>query len=176
MEASLGKRIHEKRKAIGLTQEQLAEKLGVTGQAVSKWESDISCPDITILAPLADILGLSVDELLRGSQAPGSVILAESTGKSLDDMMMKILITVSDTDNVNIKVNIPVPVVRALCSSGMSMAQILSMQGGAGGADLSGIDFDSVMRMLDAGACGTLMDIDINEDDGDSVHIRIVVE
>lgn len=175
MEASLGKRIHEKRKALGMTQEQLAERLSVTGQAVSKWESDISCPDITTLAPLADILGLSVDELLRGQQKPEGVMLAESTGKSINDMMMKILIKVSDEDNVNIKVNIPIPVIRALCSSGLNMKQIISMQG-AKGVDFSGVDFDSVIRMLDAGACGNLMDIDVDGKDGDTVHICIVVE
>ena len=77
---------------------------------------------------------------------------------------------------MSIKVNIPVPVVRALCASGMSIGQMISMQGGTGGANLSGIDFDSVMRMLDAGACGTLMDIDVSENDGDKVNVRIVVE
>ena len=49
MEQTLGKRIEENRKKLGLTQDQLAEKLGVTAQAVSKWENDQSCPDITML-------------------------------------------------------------------------------------------------------------------------------
>ena len=51
MEKTLGKRIMLHRKALGLTQEQLAEKLGVTAQAVSKWENDQSCPDIYICCP-----------------------------------------------------------------------------------------------------------------------------
>ena len=61
---TLGKRIMQQRKRIGLTQEQLAEKLGVTAQAVSKWENDQSCPDISILPKLADIFGITTDALL----------------------------------------------------------------------------------------------------------------
>ena len=61
---TLGKRIAALRKEKGLTQEQLAEKVGVSAQAVSKWENDISCPDITLLPLLADLFDVSVDELL----------------------------------------------------------------------------------------------------------------
>ncbi len=69
MEQSLGKRISENRKRLGLTQDQLAERLGVTAQAVSKWENDQSCPDINTLPRLAEIFGISVDALLgRSSQ------------------------------------------------------------------------------------------------------------
>ena len=68
MEQTLGKRIVENRKKLGLTQDQLAEKLGVTAQAVSKWENDQSCPDITMLPKLAEIFGTSTDALL-GRQA-----------------------------------------------------------------------------------------------------------
>lgn len=64
MESTLGKRIAAYRKKLGLTQDQLAEKLGLTAQAVSKWENDLSCPDISILPKLADIFCVSTDELL----------------------------------------------------------------------------------------------------------------
>ena len=64
MEETLGKRIVANRKRLGLTQDQLAEKLGVTPQAVSKWENDQSCPDITVLPLLADIFEITVDALL----------------------------------------------------------------------------------------------------------------
>lgn len=64
MEQTLGKRIVTNRKRLGLTQDQLAEKLGVTAQAVSKWENDQSCPDISVLPQLAEIFGISTDELL----------------------------------------------------------------------------------------------------------------
>ena len=64
MEQTLGKRIVEHRKRLGLTQDALAEQLGVTAQAVSKWENDQSCPDITMLPKLADIFGITTDDLL----------------------------------------------------------------------------------------------------------------
>lgn len=64
MEQTLGKRIIENRKRLGLTQDKLAEKLGVTAQAVSKWENDQSCPDITTLPKLAEIFGITTDHLL----------------------------------------------------------------------------------------------------------------
>ena len=47
---TMGKRISDLRKRKGMTQEQLAQQVGVTAQAVSKWENDLSCPDISILA------------------------------------------------------------------------------------------------------------------------------
>ena len=64
MDETLGKRIVANRKRLGITQDRLAEQLGVTAQAVSKWENDQSCPDITMLPKLAAIFGSSVDELL----------------------------------------------------------------------------------------------------------------
>jgi transcriptional regulator with XRE-family HTH domain len=69
MEQTLGKRIAKNRKKLNLTQDQLAEKLGVTAQAVSKWENDQSCPDISMLPRLAELFGISIDELM-GHTAP----------------------------------------------------------------------------------------------------------
>ena len=76
MEQTLGKRIVEHRKRIGLTQDQLAEQLGITAQAVSKWENDLSCPDITTLPKLAEIFGITTDELL-GKTPRAKVYAAE---------------------------------------------------------------------------------------------------
>lgn len=66
METTLGTRIADKQRKIGLTQDQLAEKVGVSPQAVSKWENNFSCPDIGLLPSLADLFGISIDELLQG--------------------------------------------------------------------------------------------------------------
>ena len=63
-ETTIGKRIQMLRKQQGMTQEQLAERVGVSPQAVSKWENDNSCPDISILPVLASVLGVTTDMLL----------------------------------------------------------------------------------------------------------------
>lgn len=75
MEETLGKRIAFHRKRLSLTQDALAERLGVTAQAVSKWENDQSCPDITMLPKLADIFHVTTDELL--GMEPKAVHTAE---------------------------------------------------------------------------------------------------
>ena len=68
-ELHMGPRIARYRKELGLTQEALANRLGVTNQAVSKWEGDVCCPDIQLLPELADALGLSLDALF-GRETP----------------------------------------------------------------------------------------------------------
>ena len=62
--SKLAQRIADARREKGLTQTELAEMVGVSAQAVSKWERGISCPDITILDELADAVGISVSHLL----------------------------------------------------------------------------------------------------------------
>ena len=64
MEIRIGRKIKELRKNHRITQEQLAEKIGVSFQAVSKWENDIALPDITLLPVLANYFGVSTDEIL----------------------------------------------------------------------------------------------------------------
>lgn len=64
----MGKFISEQRKEKGLTQKALAEKLNVTDKAVSKWETGRSAPDIALLAPLSEALGVTVIELLQGEK------------------------------------------------------------------------------------------------------------
>ena len=65
MKKTLVTMIAELRKQHGMTQLELAEKMGVTDKAVSKWERDLSCPDINSLPTLAEILGVSVEELMQ---------------------------------------------------------------------------------------------------------------
>ena len=60
---NIGKKIKELRKQRGITQEQLAESIGVSFQAVSKWENNIALPDITLAPVLASYFGVSMDEL-----------------------------------------------------------------------------------------------------------------
>ena len=63
----IGKTIADLRKANNMTQSEVADILGVSYQAVSKWERDESLPDITLLPQIADLYHISIDQLLRGS-------------------------------------------------------------------------------------------------------------
>ena len=72
---SIGMLIAALRRANGLTQKQLADRLGVSDKAVSRWEGDESLPDLTLLPVIADLFHITVDELLRGerrAQADGA--------------------------------------------------------------------------------------------------------
>lgn len=62
---TMGELISKLRKEKGMTQKDLADKMNVTDKAVSKWERNLSCPDINSIPDLADVLGISVEELLN---------------------------------------------------------------------------------------------------------------
>lgn len=75
-QTTLGQRIAELRRQKGLTQEALAEALGVTPPAVSKWENSVTCPDILLLPALAKRLGVTVDALLTVDEPGPQIRLA----------------------------------------------------------------------------------------------------
>ena len=62
----IGKYIAGKRKELGLTQRQLADKLGMSDKSVSKWERGICLPDVSVYLDLCQILGISINEFLAG--------------------------------------------------------------------------------------------------------------
>lgn len=70
----MGQLISELRKSNQMTQKDLAVKLNVSDKAVSKWERGLSCPDISLLLPLSDILGLTIEELLNGEKSNSEVV------------------------------------------------------------------------------------------------------
>ena len=82
---TLGQKIAELRKAKNMTQLELANKLNITDKAVSKWERDISCPDINTFPKLAEVFEISVDELLQANS------LKDETNKKEDivDLVLK---------------------------------------------------------------------------------------
>ena len=69
---TMGETISLLRKEKGMTQSELAEKMNVTDKAVSKWERNLSCPDINSIPKLAEILGISVEELLKSQNKDSS--------------------------------------------------------------------------------------------------------
>ena len=82
-ESTMGARILRRRKEKGLTQEALANKLGVSNQAVSKWEGDGCCPDLQLLPLLADTLELSLDELFGRESMAKTAQKAEADSQIL---------------------------------------------------------------------------------------------
>ena len=90
---TIGMQIAGFRKKHSMTQETLAQKLGVTNQAVSKWESDICCPDVMLLPKLAEIFEISLDELF-GRQVPKQEASASQVLLWADDDTLRAVIFV----------------------------------------------------------------------------------
>ncbi|MGI5896974.1 MAG: helix-turn-helix domain-containing protein [Oscillospiraceae bacterium] len=167
METTLGKRIALLRRKAGFTQDELAEKLGVSAQAVSKWENDISCPDIMLLPSLAGLLGTTVDELLTDKPKPEAVLVPEEKRKNLDDMMFKIIVNSTDGDKV--RINLPMPLVRMGLELGMKLPQV---SGNTGLGDILGtIDIPQILAMVEKGVIGKLVEVESKK--GDVVEISV---
>ena len=166
MEMTLGKRIAALRRQKGLKQDDLANELDVSPQAVSKWENDQTCPDISLLPALAKLLEVSVDELLSGKKEnlPQTVqILPPEERKDLKDMMLRIVVDSADGDHV--RVNIPMALVQVALDMGMEMPQV------SGNAALKNIDLAQIMELVRQGAVGNLIEVDSS--DGDIVRIYV---
>lgn len=78
----LGENIAALRKNRGFTQEELAKRLGVSPQAVSKWENGTACPDIALLPEIADIFSVTVDDLMR---APAERLISNENKQGKDE-------------------------------------------------------------------------------------------
>ena len=82
----IGKFIAQRRKAANLTQLQLAEKLGITDRAISKWETGKAMPDSSIMLELCDVLGISVNDLLCGE-----VVMMDQYNKELENNLLEMI-------------------------------------------------------------------------------------
>ena len=99
MRETFGQRLARLRKKKGLTQEEVANKITISPQAVSKWENDLSSPDILVLSSLADILGVSVDELLgRGT----STTTEEKDEEKADDVAEEVASKPSAKEGIHV--------------------------------------------------------------------------
>ncbi len=85
------------RKQKGLTQEELAGALGVTNQAVSKWESAQCCPDIQLLPLIADYFGVSIDELMGHDV----IVQKQKTGFGIDGLVDKALTILNEEEQIS---------------------------------------------------------------------------
>ena len=137
--------------------------MGVSSQAVSKWENDLSCPDIALLSKLADYFGITIDKLLRGENSYAVQVVSEEERKDLNKMLLKILVNSSDGDIV--KVNLPLSLVKVGLEIGMQLPQI------SGNDALKNIDFNAILLAAESGVIGKL--VEVKSADGDNVEIVI---
>ena len=77
----IGKYIARRRKILGLTQKQVAERLGMSDKSVSKWERGICMPDVSVYTQLCDILGISINEFIAGEDISEENIIKKIGGK-----------------------------------------------------------------------------------------------
>lgn len=161
---TLGKKISKYRKLKQMTQEELATQLNVSAQAVSKWENDLSIPDLPILIELADIFNITMDELLRQKENTDIIrVVEEPLRKSFNQMMLRIIVNSSDGDKV--RVNLPMTLVKAGLEIGMNMPQVNGKEA------LKGIDFDQIIHLVEQGVVGKL--VEVESSDGDLVEIFV---
>lgn len=161
MKNSIGKIIAELRKENGMTQEELADKLGVSPQAVSKWENNISCPDILLLPVIAELFKVSVDYLLS-VQPQETVFIEPEQVKNLDDFFMRVII---ENKNDTVKITIPMKLVKLAVEVGMGIPQF------SGNNALESIDLEKILLMFESGVMGKLLEVETGND-----TISIIVE
>ena len=163
MEMTLGKRIATLRKEKGIKQEELAQMLDISGQAVSKWENDLTCPDINTLPKLAQILGVTIDELLSGKKESAVVIVPEEQRKNIKDMTLRLVVDESRGNKV--RINLPVSMIKMALEMGMELPQF------SGNSMAQNINIEQIMELIQQGVVGNLMEVEA--EDGTTVKIFV---
>ena len=135
---TLGQKIGSLRREKEWTQEELAEKLGVSAQAVSKWENDVSCPDIMLLPEISKLFGVTVDALLGCEPQMPVQLVPKEERKKIDSLMLRIIVNSSDGDKV--RINLPMTLIKTGIELGFNMSQV------SGSSALDGIDLNQIMR------------------------------
>lgn len=162
MKKTIGEKIYELRKRKGMTQDELAEKMGVSSQAVSKWEKDLSIPDITILIELSDFFNVTLDELIREKQKTVQYAPIEER-KNFDEMFLRI--HVSSVQGDIVKVNLPLAFVKIASQMNIEIPQF-------NGSDiLKNIDINTIISMVENGIIGKIVEIESSE--GDIVEVMV---
>lgn len=165
MNESIGNRITRFRKAKGLTQEGLAAVMGISSQAVSKWENDLSCPDVSLLPKLCRTLGITCDELLTGSSNEVQ-LLPENQRKPLEELVLHVNILSSSGEKV--QVNLPIPLVQMCLKMGIHFIP----SGVVDDRDaLKSIDFNKIFQLVEKGVIGKL--VEITSPDGDLIEVVV---
>ena len=165
MNETIGNRIAKFRKEKNKTQEDLANLLGVSSQAVSKWENDASCPDISLLPQLCEVLGITADELLTGKNNEVRMVPPEQR-KPFDQLVMRVKVNSAGGDKV--RVNLPMPMIKVCMQIGMNM---MPNMGGEQAEMFKNVDMSKLVQMVELGMTGKL--VEVESADGDTVEIRV---
>lgn len=165
---TLGSRINEYRRQRNITQEQLAEAMGVTSQAVSKWENDISCPDISVLPQLADYFSVTLDRLVRGAEPNRPQVLPENVRKDINTRIIRIVVDSAAGDKV--RMNIPMGLVIAGLEMGLPLTNMMGGNGSMSNA-MSQIDFANIIKLVENGLVGHLIEVDSAGGDKVSIYV-----
>lgn len=161
---TIGQKIAALRKEKGWTQEELSEKLNVSPQAVSKWENDISCPDITLLPQIAKLFDTTTDDILGCEKAAPIVeVVPEDRRKNIDNLVMRVVVDSDEGDKV--RMNIPMSFLKMGQGIGLNVTDV------SGNDALKSIDFSKIIEMAEKGLLGQLIEVD--SADGDRVRIFV---
>lgn len=164
MEKTIGKKLYDLRKQSGFTQDYVAEKLGVSAQAVSKWENDIACPDIMTLPNIAEIYGITIDELFKNEEVQSNVKYEKTEKINENELVLRVYVDTIHGDDI--KVNLPYLIIKELINVGKDISSVFT------GIDLSGVNFESIFKMVEMGILGEI--VNVKTQNGDIV--RVVVE
>lgn len=155
-ELTLGRRIQALRREQAITQEVLAECMNVTPQAVSKWENDLSCPDILSLPQLARELHTSVDTLLTGEAAAKAPAIA---AKKPEELIVRM--SIHPQDDARVCLNLPFTVFRLGVMHDLISFTFHANEGELDAEDiareLAQVDFRAIVRLIEQGARGMLV-------------------
>ena len=163
MKETLGQRIARLRKEKKFTQDDLAKKFNVTTQAISKWENDLSAPDISILKELANTLGVTIDYLLSNETTEIVNFVPQSERKDINKMVLRVLILSNEGSKVN--VNLPLPIIIACVNSNINVPSI------NGSTTLNSIDFKEIIKLIEQGVIGEL--VNIESEDGNTIKVFV---
>ena len=165
MQENIGTNIARLRREHNMKQDELAEMLDVTPQAVSKWENGASMPDIALLPKLANIFGVTIDDLFGADRTPEPDVqmVPPEKRKSFDEMILRVRVQ-DGGDKVN--VNLPLPLVKLALEIGMTMPNV-----NTGNVDLSKVDFNHIIKLVENGVIGKL--VEVEGSDGETVVIEV---
>ena len=158
---SIGENIARFRKEKGLTQAELGDMLGVSNQAVSKWELGMTMPDVTLLPQISKVLGVTLTDLYGISDKESTEDTAETVNVSVE-AGQKILNICVKTNGSDVTTKVPAAMVRSVFGNKL-LRQYLSNDDGTSIAEL--------LSMIDNDMMGTLLDVDTDE-----CHVKISLE